>query len=141
MTEITFDCSEININYIDHLELKKIYRFLYDENKTISDYLNELKDIYEKKFTPKDTPTTGFKSDFLNYGVYNSEHKVVPRDIQLKKFKKKNYNFRISFFSSTHNLFDIIKNEIRYLLSIDSNSLIQFNNDKKLINEYFNYLD
>ena len=35
MTEITFNCEKINVNYINDVNLKLNYIFPYDENKTI----------------------------------------------------------------------------------------------------------
>jgi hypothetical protein len=151
MTEITFNCEKINVNYINDVNLKLNYIFPYDENKTIYDYMKELKLIYDKLNTIEKSKLTHiYESSFLDYTVIDSDSDIVPQKIPLKNFR--NYSFILGPAWSSPGRNEIIV-DIKYYINklINKNlkyyenklikDLNEFNIYKEKINKNFNYLN
>jgi len=150
MTEITFNCEQINVNYINDVKLKLNYIFPYDENKTIYDYMKELKLIYDKLNTIEESKLTHiYEKSFLDYTVIDSDGDIVPQEIPLKNFR--NYSFRLGPAWSSPGRNEIIEDikycitKLIYYLKKYENKLIKdlkkVNYFKEKVNKNFNYLN
>jgi hypothetical protein len=125
MTEITFNCEKINVNYINDGNLKLNYIFPYDENKTIYDYMKELKLIYDKLNTIEKSKLTHiYESFFLDYTVIDSDSDIVPQKIPLKNFR--NYSFILGPAWSSPGRNEIIEH-IKYYINKLNNLKFDFN--------------